>query len=410
MDKIVMKKILFIYTDWNASEARKKAGGYGGVSYYRVMKPAEALQGIGWDVKVMGPEITKIYGELPEKIWPAIFSEFDAVVVKQMDNAHAAAPFFYFAQKFNTPVIMDLDDDYFAVKPDQAAWDVYHPGSQKRAIFAASVSLCDALFVSTEPLRQAYDEVLRDVYGIEMPIFVLPNCNRVEDWPEFKERPKPENVTIGYAGSITHNSDLQMVLPALMQILEKYPVTRMEILGALYRPVLNELAKGYPKSLIQRIKLKAGTHSWQGYPELLASQPWDIGICPLVDDRFTRGKSHIKWMEYTMAGLPVVASPTYPYSQPIQGVPVIEDGVTGFLARSTDEWIMILSKLIEDWPSRKQLAKNAYSAICSNWQYKDHAQKWADALNDVVCNFQIRRTKMALSKTSKIDADLGTQE
>lgn len=398
------KKILFIYTDWNASEARRKSGGYGGVSYYRVIKPAQALQKLGWDVTIVGADLTEKYGTTPEQIWPSVFSEFDAVVVKQMDNPAAASPMFFFAERYDVPIILDLDDDYFSVKPDQPAWEVYKPGSQKRAIFAATLSLVDAVFVSTQPLKESYEDHLKAIFKMEKPIFVLPNCNQFDDWVQKSPQPPHGVVTIGYAGSITHNADLKMVLPAIMYVMQKYPHVRFEILGAMYKHALDEMTAGYPKKLAKRIKLKPGTHSWQGYPELLASQNWDIGICPLVDDKFNRGKSHIKWMEYTMAGLPVVASPTFPYSEPINGTPVIENGVTGFFARSTADWIMLLSRLIEDWPLRQQIAGNAKAAIQRNWQYNKHASLWSDALNDVLCNFQTRRTKTGSSSSVKTTA------
>jgi glycosyltransferase involved in cell wall biosynthesis len=402
------KKVLFIYTDWNQSEERAKVNGYGGVGYYRIIKPAEALRKLGWDAQVAGKDLIERFGDTPEKLWPAVFSEFDAVVVKQMDNPQAAAAFFFFAEKYNTPVIMDLDDDYLSVKPDQPAWKYYHPGSQKRAVFAAALSLVDALFLSTEPLQKSYRKWLAEVYGIETPSFVLPNCSRFEDWPELPERLEKKNLTIGYAGSITHNADLQMVFPAVFEVMEKYPLVDFESFGALHKETFDMLVKGQPQKLINRVKLTTGGHSWEHYPPRLTGKDWDIGICPLVDDTFTRGKSHIKWMEYTMTNIPTVASKVYPYFEPVHGVPTIEDGKTGFLASTTEEWVMLLSKLVEDHSLRREIATNAYEAIGKNWQYDQWAHRWADALNDVLCNFQTRRTKMALSKSAKTPVDSET--
>lgn len=387
-------KILFIYTDWAASEARKKANGYGGVSYYRIMKPARELQKLGFDVTIVGKDLTERFGQTPEQIWPTVFSEFDAVIVKQMDNPQAASPLFYFAERYGKPVIIDLDDNYFAVKPDQPAWEQYHPGSQKRAILAATLSLAAGIFVSTDPLKEAYKSFLKDVYNLDTPIFVLPNCNDVQDWKMQKKEPK-ERITIGYAGSITHSADLKMVLPALLNVMRKDPRVHFEILGAVYQKDLDKMLEGLPGKLTCRFHAKSGTHSWAGYPELLCSQNWDLAICPLVDDEFTRGKSHIKWMEYTMAGFPVVASPTYPYIEPIQGVFPIEDGKTGLFAHGVDEWEMVLSRLIADSDARTTLAGAAYEAVKNNWQYADHAHKWAAAIHEVICNFQTRQTKTA---------------
>lgn len=396
-------KILFIYTDWAASEARKAAKGYGGVTYYRILKPAWELEKLGFDVTIVGQDLTDKFGQTPEQIWPTVFSEFDAVIVKQMDNPQAASPFFYFAEKYGKPVIIDLDDNYFAVKPDQPAWEHYRPGSQKRAILAATLSLASGLFVSTQPLKEAYEKFLKEVYGMDKPIFVLPNCNDIQDWPKPVKKEK-ERIVIGYAGSITHSADLKMVLPSLLSIMRKNPRVHVEILGAVYQKDLDLMLQGLPGKIAGRFHAKSGTHSWAGYPELLCSQNWDIGICPLVDDEFTRGKSHIKFMEYTMAGFPVVASPVYPYIEPIQGVYPIEDGKTGLFARGVDEWEMVLSRLIAEPDAGHDLARAAYEAVKNNWQYADHAHKWAAAIHDVICNFQTQQTKTGSSKNVKTPA------
>lgn len=388
-----MKKVLFIYTDWAQNEERKKVNGYGGVGYYRIVKPAEALRKLGWDAQIAGKDLTERFGDTPEKLWAGVFSEFDAVVVKAMDNPQAAGPFFFFADRYEIPVIMDLDDDYLNVKPDQPAWAHYHPGSQKRAIFGATISLVDALFVSTDPLKESYAKSLKAIYNMEKPIFVLPNCMNLDDWPPVPARQKKDRVTIGYAGSITHNSDLKMVFPAIFEVMKKYPHVDFEIFGALHKQTFDEMTEGTDQELLDRVKLSTGGPTWHQYPPALVAKDWDIGICPLVDDTFTRGKSHIKWMEYTMAGIPSVASKVYPYHMPIDGVPTIEDGKTGFLVDSLDAWVMVLSQLVEDHDLRQKIAANAYQAIKENWIYEKWAQGWADALNDVLCNFQTRRIK-----------------
>ena len=405
-----MKKILYIYTDWNASEKRRLAKGFGGVSYYRVMKPAEELRRLGYDVTVAGEDLTQ-WGHNPEKLWPTVFSKFDAVVVKQIDNPQAAGPLFFFAQQFGKPVIMDLDDDYFNVKPDQPAYEHYKPGTDKRAILGAALSLVDGLIVSTEPLKNSYQKFFQDVFQSDTPIFVAPNCNDERDWPKGKQivfNKTKGATTIGYAGSITHNADLQMVLPAIHRVMEKYPKVKFEILGALDAESFGKLFRGWSDAMVDRVEVKSGTHSWAGYPELLCSQNWDIGIAPLVDDVFTRGKSHIKWMEYSMAGFVTVASPVYPYIEPIDGVPVLEDGATGFFCRSTDDWVMVLSRLIEDPEGRSTMAARAREAIIEHWQYHSWGDKWAEAIESILCNFQTRRQKSASSRTAKVSVPLAT--
>ncbi len=68
---------------------------------------------------------------------------------------------------------------------------------------------------------------------------------------------------------------------------------------------------------------------------------FDIGIMPLPDDEFSRGKEAFKLKEYMAAGLPVVASPVG------HNVHVVEHGVTGFLADDVESWREYLTLLVE---------------------------------------------------------------
>jgi glycosyltransferase involved in cell wall biosynthesis len=68
----------------------------------------------------------------------------------------------------------------------------------------------------------------------------------------------------------------------------------------------------------------------------------DIGLAPLPDNRFTRGKCGFKILQYAAAGLPVVASPVGVNAE------YVRDKVTGFIAMSSSEWIDRITQLIEN--------------------------------------------------------------
>jgi len=77
----------------------------------------------------------------------------------------------------------------------------------------------------------------------------------------------------------------------------------------------------------------------------------DIGLSPLTDNRFTRGKCGFKILQYAAAGLAVVASPVGVNAE------YVREGITGFCASDTQQWIDRLSQLIEDAALRKQMAQ-----------------------------------------------------
>lgn len=75
----------------------------------------------------------------------------------------------------------------------------------------------------------------------------------------------------------------------------------------------------------------------------------DIGLSPLPDNRFTRGKCGFKILQYAAAALPVVASPVGVNAE------LIIDGVTGFIAADTRQWIDRITELIENPSLRKKM-------------------------------------------------------
>jgi glycosyltransferase involved in cell wall biosynthesis len=88
---------------------------------------------------------------------------------------------------------------------------------------------------------------------------------------------------------------------------------------------------------------------------------FDIGIMPLDDDDWTRGKSGHKALEYMAIGIPAVASPV--------GAPtyIITHGETGFLASSQHEWEEYLSLLIENSELRHRMGAAARQRVARNF-------------------------------------------
>jgi len=77
----------------------------------------------------------------------------------------------------------------------------------------------------------------------------------------------------------------------------------------------------------------------------------DVGLAPLPDNRFTRGKCSFKVLEYSAAGLPVIASPVGTNSE------YVKEGTTGFLAADTRQWEDKMIQLIESPQLRQQMGR-----------------------------------------------------
>lgn len=91
---------------------------------------------------------------------------------------------------------------------------------------------------------------------------------------------------------------------------------------------------------------------WSESSEVQALQQLDIGIMPLQDRPFERGKCGYKLIQYMACGLPVIASPVGVNRE------LVEHGVNGFLAESIEEWEQALRILLSDAALRSRLGHN----------------------------------------------------
>ncbi len=358
-------KILFFRNDFNANAIRQVDDGYGGVGYYRIVKPAEYC---GVEHTVVGSDLYK-FGKTPEKKWTKIFTDYDVFWTTYFNDPQLASAMFYHRDKLGKKVVIDLDDNYLDVQPSHPLYDKMKPTKKDRAYVSTILSFADVITVSTLPLKQRMQEHFKQVYGIDKTIIVVPNMNDIKDWNFKPVEKNKDKIVIGYSGSNSHYDDLKMMFPALARIMDKYPDVYFESIGALGKENI-ELFACFSEEAKLRCDILASTWTFNEYPEHLSKHKWDIGIAPLVDTDFTRSKSPIKFFEYSMYKIPTIASKVYPYYVPSFDKDVITHEVNGLLVND-EEWFDALEKLILDKKEREFLGQNAYEYVKENWQYKE---------------------------------------
>jgi hypothetical protein len=115
-------------------------------------------------------------------------------------------------------------------------------------------------------------------------------------------------------------------------------------------PALDEIGRRFPHVILRMIcdefldltVMKVEKRQWSKDTEVADLSAGDIGLAPLPDNQFTRGKCGFKILQYQAAGLPVVASPVGVNAQYVQ------DGISGFLARDFAQWVDRLHALVEN--------------------------------------------------------------
>lgn len=149
------------------------------------------------------------------------------------------------------------------------------------------------------------------------------------------------------------------------------------------KPALNELGKVYPDLILRIVSdqfiecdsIKVERIQWTSENEIADLQGMDIGIMPLSDNAWTRGKCSFKLLQYMAVGLPVVCSPVG------MNKDVVNNGENGLWAISKVQWIEKLSALIDDKASREQMGRAGRRRIEEAYNIEVHAKIMAEWLN-----------------------------
>lgn len=161
-----------------------------------------------------------------------------------------------------------------------------------------------------------------------------------------------QNVIIGWTGSHSTLKYLAEVEPVLQQLEKKYPHVRLLVI-ANQKPGLN----------LKSVEFVP----WRKETEIEDLLKIDIGIMPLHDDDWSKGKCGFKALQYMALEIPTIASRV--------GVnPLIVDHNTnGFLCSTREEWVEALNRLIKDAALRKSFGKNGRLKIINQFSVASNA-------------------------------------
>jgi hypothetical protein len=116
---------------------------------------------------------------------------------------------------------------------------------------------------------------------------------------------------------------------------------------------------------------------WSEETEVSRIQEMDIGVMPLTDTPWARGKCGYKLIQYMACGVPVVASPVGVNAE------IVEHGVNGFLATTPAEWSDALVTLLRDPELRRRMGAEGRRKVEAHYSLKVWAPRVAKMLADV---------------------------
>ncbi|MFN8308462.1 MAG: glycosyltransferase family 4 protein [Chitinophagales bacterium] len=157
------------------------------------------------------------------------------------------------------------------------------------------------------------------------------------DTQEYKRIPAPKSdvVTIGWSGSITTIQHFEHALPFLKVIKQKYgEKIAIKVIG---------------DGNYVNAELGVKGLAWKKEDELKELSTFDIGIMPLPDDKWAKGKCGLKGLQYMALSIPTIMSPVGVNQE------IIQHGVNGFLATTTEEWVAAIETLLGNESLRLQV-------------------------------------------------------
>lgn len=317
-------------------------------THARVIDISEALRGQGLDCRVAYFRL-KDLGDNARKVdWA------EAVIFHRIQSSTWMGPveptllaLFELALRKKRVVLFDFDDSLF----------LHYPGIFELMAARSSINLAATHFLMSYASR--FNSSTRIV------------CTAVntELWRPSPSRSK-HGVVLGWHGSATMQfNHLRLLGPVLKRLASKYDLT-FRLLGTLGSRTIQNYFTSIPG-----LQCEFGPSSWLPHWEVPALMGGvDIGVAPLIDSRWSRGKCQVKLLEYMALGIPTVASRVG------ESRYLVNPGVNGFLAQSEDEWIETLSALIEDSKVRARMGQTCRRIAEEEHSIAVTATKVADAI------------------------------
>jgi hypothetical protein len=279
-----------------------------------------------------------------------------------MPSIAAAEALVDHARRTDAALIFDIDDDLLTIPLE-------HPEAadlaSKAAVVEYLVRQADIVRTSTAALAARISPLARQVH-------VAANALDERIW--LPELPKPGDhyggVRILCMGTMTHDADFALLLPALTEIHGRFgDQIQIDLIGFV--------ADATVPTWIRRLApTPHAARSYAGFVHWLrSSEPWDIGLAPLAETPFNACKSAIKVLDYAALGLASVASDVTGYRGSLA------DGPGGILVpNTTDAWYEALSRLIRDAAWRRRIAAGGTAQLLASGTLERQADAWPDVM------------------------------
>ncbi|HEX8090546.1 MAG TPA: glycosyltransferase family 4 protein [Blastocatellia bacterium] len=280
-------------------------------------------------------------------------SRYDAVLIHRTASIAGPALLERLIPLFRRPLIYDFDDAIFMLHTTEAnkrfGW-LKFPGK--------TATIC----------RLSAHVIVGNSYLAEYArrynprVTVIPSSVDTERYSPPKMPRANDRVVIGWMGSSTSQAHLELFAPVLRALIARRDVELRVVSDR------EPLLPGLPFTW----------RPWSAATEVEELAQFDIGIMPMPDDPWARGKCAMKALLYMSMGVATVCSAVGTNRE------VIAHGENGFLAATSEEWINQLESLIDDRHLRERLAREGRRTIEAHYSMQRCAEQFAQVVRQSI--------------------------
>jgi glycosyltransferase involved in cell wall biosynthesis len=264
----------------------------------------------------------------------------DLVFVQKLCFAANRWLFLRLLFRLNPRVVFDFDDA------------IFFDGEKNRMLQQTQLAKLEFILQRSATIIAGNDYLAEFARKYNASVQIVPTPVNTEFYHPAANRPVHRPVTIGWIGTRPNLGYLLRLVPVMKQILSGT--------DAVFLIVADVEKKPADLDFSSRIEFR----KWRAAAELDNLRSFDIGIMPLADDAFTRGKCGFKLLQYMAVGIPVVASPVGVNRQ------IVEAGINGFLAGNEKEWLDQLRTLCLDRDLRERMGKAGRKTVVEKYDTK----------------------------------------
>jgi glycosyltransferase involved in cell wall biosynthesis len=277
--------------------------------------------------------------------------DFDIVVVQREAIQLGTALFERAVARARPRLVFDFDD---------AIWLPNASSANSRLAWLKNAQKTSRIIEASDLVFAGNDYLADYARRFNSAVEVVPTTIDTDQYVPRPERERENGVTIGWSGSLTTMEHFKPFVPVLKRLRDRLgDRVRFELIGD---PTYREPELG----IVGR--------EWSAATEVEDLARFDIGVMPLPDDEWSRGKCGLKGLQYMALEIPTVMSPVGVNSK------IIADGENGLLASSEDEWVDRLTQLVESPELRRKLGREARRTVEERYSVRSQRDRYLSLL------------------------------